>query len=211
MPALFAYLVVVALLLGGGYGALSWLAAPEPVKMAEKARPKSAPRGAAPVGTIPSEANSPVASDIDRAMSGSVASGSNESWPSPQPGSNAATPEQRAQMLAPEVSEPPQGHQNATAETQTLQTEVKQPAKTVPQDIAPASSNGRQTVVSPATVAKPVKRQHARQDVRQADGRSEKSGLAVMTLRTIEFPDGRRETRLIPYRSAPALAFDPLE
>lgn len=43
MPALFSYLVAVGLLLGGGYGALSWLAAPEPVKLAAKAKPKSPP------------------------------------------------------------------------------------------------------------------------------------------------------------------------
>jgi hypothetical protein len=37
MPALFAYLLAIGLLLGGGYGALTWLAAPEPVKIAAKA------------------------------------------------------------------------------------------------------------------------------------------------------------------------------
>src|SRR6267154_1487329 len=49
MPALFAYLLAVGLLLGGGYGALSWLAAPEPVKVVVKAKPKPPP---------PEEANS---------------------------------------------------------------------------------------------------------------------------------------------------------
>ncbi|MGZ3324332.1 MAG: hypothetical protein ACXU9C_25615 [Xanthobacteraceae bacterium] len=40
MPALFAYLIAVTLLLGGGYGALNWLATPEPVKVVAKAMPK---------------------------------------------------------------------------------------------------------------------------------------------------------------------------
>ena len=40
MPALFAYLIAVTLLLGGGYGALSWLATPEPVKVVAKVTPK---------------------------------------------------------------------------------------------------------------------------------------------------------------------------
>ena len=40
MPALFAYLIALGLLLGGGYGALSWLAAPEPVKVVAKAKSK---------------------------------------------------------------------------------------------------------------------------------------------------------------------------
>ena len=43
MPALFAYLIAVGLLLGGGFGALSWRAAPEPVKVAAKAKPPSPP------------------------------------------------------------------------------------------------------------------------------------------------------------------------
>ena len=43
MPALFAYLIAVTLLLGGGYGALNWLATPEPVKVVAKATPKPPP------------------------------------------------------------------------------------------------------------------------------------------------------------------------
>jgi hypothetical protein len=43
MPALFAYIVAVGLLLGGGYGALNWLAAPEPTKLVAKAKPKPPP------------------------------------------------------------------------------------------------------------------------------------------------------------------------
>jgi hypothetical protein len=40
--------------------------------------------------------------------------------------------------------------------------------------------------------------------------RAEKPRLALMTLRTIEFPDGRRVIQLLPYRdSKRALAFDP--
>ena len=35
---------------------------------------------------------------------------------------------------------------------------------------------------------------------RQASKRTEKPKLQLMTLRTIEFADGRRETKLIPYR-----------
>ncbi len=43
MPALLVYLVAVTLLLGGGYGALNWLATPEPVKVMAKATPKAPP------------------------------------------------------------------------------------------------------------------------------------------------------------------------
>ena len=43
MPALFAYLIAVTVLLGGGYGALNWLATPEPVRVVAKATPKPPP------------------------------------------------------------------------------------------------------------------------------------------------------------------------
>jgi hypothetical protein len=42
MPALLAYLIAVGLLLGGGYIALSWLAAPEPVKSCGNGQTKAA-------------------------------------------------------------------------------------------------------------------------------------------------------------------------
>lgn len=41
---IICYLVAIGLLLGGGYGALTWLAAPEPLRVVSKARPKQAPR-----------------------------------------------------------------------------------------------------------------------------------------------------------------------
>jgi hypothetical protein len=41
--------------------------------------------------------------------------------------------------------------------------------------------------------------------LRQTSRHSEKPALALMTLRTIEFPDGRRATQLIPYHGERAL------
>ena len=41
MPALFAYLCALCLLLGGGYGALNWLAAPEPAYIVPKRSKRS--------------------------------------------------------------------------------------------------------------------------------------------------------------------------
>ena len=51
MPALFAYMIAVGLLLGGGYGALNWLAAPEPVKVAATVKAKPPQRFEAAVET----------------------------------------------------------------------------------------------------------------------------------------------------------------
>ncbi|MGZ5875796.1 MAG: hypothetical protein ACXWKP_27260 [Bradyrhizobium sp.] len=62
MPALFAYLIAVLLLLGGGYGALDWLAAPEPVKMVAKAKqPAPPPRSADDIGASSTQAIVPPA------------------------------------------------------------------------------------------------------------------------------------------------------
>jgi hypothetical protein len=92
--------------------------------------------------------------------------------------------------------------------------EEKQSAQAVsPGAISPGTA---QSVASgaPASAAIPPKRPH----FRQASRRSDKRPLEVMTLRTIELPDGRRMTQLVPYRrsdryrdDAPAMAFDPDE
>jgi hypothetical protein len=36
MPALFGYILAIGIFLGGGYGMLYWLAAPEPVTITAK-------------------------------------------------------------------------------------------------------------------------------------------------------------------------------
>jgi hypothetical protein len=63
MPALFAYLIAVGLLLGGGYGALSWLAAAEPIKVVAKAKskPPSPPHDEANAEPASSSASPPEA------------------------------------------------------------------------------------------------------------------------------------------------------
>src|ERR1700693_5595341 len=61
MPALFAYLIAVALLLGGGYGALNWLATPEPVKIVAKAKQPASPRYADDIGASSTQAIAPPA------------------------------------------------------------------------------------------------------------------------------------------------------
>ena len=59
MAALFAYLIAVGLLLGGGYGALSWLGTPEPVKVVAKAKPSPPPSQTVPVAAPTSAQASP--------------------------------------------------------------------------------------------------------------------------------------------------------
>jgi hypothetical protein len=214
---LFAYLVAVGLLLGGGYGALSWLAAPEPVKMAARAKP--APHREARPETTSRAAEDSGASSVSPSESAEAAENSNEVPPSPPAETTAAAPEQSAKteetsgaaLTQQEQTQQEQAHQDRAANAEAPQADVKQSAEAAPpvQAVLAPSPGNQQTAAAtvPATAAKTVRRPHQR----QAGGRLEKPApLALMTLRTIEYPDGRRVTQLIPYRSPDrALAVGP--
>jgi hypothetical protein len=203
MPALFAYLVAVGLLLGGGYGALSWLAAPEPVKVVAKAKPKP-PRDEASseATTFETRTNSLAINDRDHAVSGA-----NDPPSSARSEARVAASEQGAQPQSSEPASAQQSRVEAEISSVRAKQEVGQPALAV---LPASASNAQAAATSPgaaATAARPVKRPRARP---ASGGHSEKSRLALMTLRTIEFPDGRRVTQLIPYRNGGRLlAFQP--
>jgi hypothetical protein len=219
MPALFAYLIAVCLLLGGGYGALNWLAAPEPVKVAAKAqpKPKSPPSYEARAEQIPeasppansSEASATVAEPPpaeDNERGHELASSANDR-PAPQqtaPKAAAPVPVAQPQIAA---RKPDQKSRLAHAEVppDEARQKVEQPVKQAAR--AGSSTNLRTTAAAPDTADPAPKRPPSR----QAGNRSEQRGLALMTLRTVEYPDGRRETRLIPYggsERASAFEFD---
>ena len=202
MPVLFAYLIALGLLLGGGYGALSWLAAPEPLKVVAKAKPKPHPRYEASAELASSETNSLNASDSDYARSGS----------NDQPSPTQASPSADAQG-APEISALANDGQIRAAHAEVTS---KQEAKRSASAVSPPS-NPQTAAAAPTAAAKPARRSQALQASSHSEKPSERRRLALMTLRTIEFPDGRRVTRLIPYREADrvpyrqaarALAFD---
>jgi len=256
MPALFAYLIAVALLLGGGYGALSWLTTPEPVKVVATATPKPpAPHYADNASPVPTQADAPqvtapepskpeqskpVPSKPEVSGTDQLKAAANDepvssdpplSASSSQPNPPAAPSQQEAKA---EISDPPRDHRDSPAQVEKPQAATDQgarqdaeapPAEARHDDPAPtrhveeqstqaAPQGNAQTVASIAPAAKTAKRPH----VRQAGRGSEKRPLEVMTLRTIELPDGRRMTRLIPYRAgdryredSPAMAFGPDE
>lgn len=225
MPALFAYLIAVGLLLGGGYGALSWLAAPEPVKVAEKAKPKRPPpshydeANSEEISQAASVASSSDASPSSIVDDNGAAPASNEPPPSPRAGSGPAANEGGAQV---QTSEPARDQKNLSANAEASPDEVKQGAESSPSDFtqeakqpAPAASavspDNQNIAASAAPAVKPAKRSHARQAAGRSQRFAERRAPAVMmTLRTIEFPDGRRVSQLIPYRSAePVWAFEP--
>ena len=177
MAALFAYLIAVVLLLGGGYGALSWFATPELVKVVAKAKPNPPSTQTVPVAAPTSaQASPPKVADPVPA----------EAKPSP--------PQREAVAEAKQPSEKQEPSQESKQEN-------KQESKQV--EAAPATNAASNTAST--SIAKPKRPSH-----RHANRPPDKRGLALMTLRTIEFPDGRRETMLIPYRdNRRAMALDP--
>jgi hypothetical protein len=217
VPALFAYLIAVAVLLGGGYGALNWLAAPEPVKVLAKAKQPASPRryaddiGASSTQPIAAQANlsetakpevtsKPEIDGTDQVKTASnERAASSDQPPSPQPEQPSAAGRQGANA---EGSGPAQ-ERDHSAPVETHQTAA--------QDVSPGNAQSAASI-APASTAKSQKRPQ----VRQASRGSEKRPLEMMTLRTVELPDGRRMTQLIPYRSrdryrndGPAMAFGP--
>jgi hypothetical protein len=252
MPALLVYLIAVTLLLGGGYGALNWLATPEPVKVVAKATPKPpSPRYADNSKPVSTQANSLQVSPIEQSEpeapgkpeirgSDQVKAAANDkavsrdrppSASSPQPEPPAAASQQEAKA---EISDPARDHRDIPAQVERPQAATDQgarqhaeaPPKARQDDLAPArheeekqstaaaSPGNAQTIASIVPAAKATKRPH----VRQASRGLEKRALEVMTLRTIELPDGRRMTQLIPYRGGdryqddgPATVFGPDE
>jgi hypothetical protein len=227
MPALFAYLIALGLVLGGGYGALSWLAAPEPVKVVAKAKPKPP---AAHTASIP-EPNSSERSQPQAVEAARAEPASSDKPQSSEPDARVAAREQGAysDQSQSDQSERAADRQAAVrTEASAAEAARSSPAEATSQAtrLAPQRESGPQVRESkqehkqqnkqPAEAAPPPatsvaaaarpKRPHSR----QASRPSEKRALALMTLRTIEFPDGRRVTQLIPYRDdRRAMAFDP--
>lgn len=177
MPALIAYLIALSLLLGGGYGAVNWLSEPAPVKVATNA-PKSGRHHLRP-NTLPQaslSAPSGVAGNEFPASTAAIEPPSQETEMSIETIDQAA-PLQNP-MPAFEIQKPSARKESSTDEA-VRAVEPFGVAFTTPDNAAP--------------------RPKARRN-RQASKRTEKPKLQLMTLRTIEFADGRRETKLIPYR-----------
>jgi hypothetical protein len=219
MPALFAYLIALGLLFGTGYGALNWLAQPEPVKVAAKAKPKSksppyqAPSQEVAEATPPaskSDDSSPASKPSVNDHDGASLSIDRQTPPQAQPSTAAAQPSAAAadrQATPPEAAAPAPAIRSANAEisfdeAKRSSDETRRSAelsiKPAVRADQPRTSQTRtsQTDVSSAPEAndRTPKRSHSR----QAGSHGERRALAVMTLRTIEFPDGRRITQLIP-------------
>jgi hypothetical protein len=173
MPALFAYLLAVCIFLGGGYGALNWLATPEPAKVTVSAKhtpPRSAKvYDATTITEIASESGIPPVS----------------------PTTDLESPSKEAAKISEARSERDALERNPPT--------AQQPLRAVPVSHVAITA-------LPNPVLKVDKRPHSKQANKHSPGKA----LELMTLRTIEFPDGHRVTQLLPYRKREqALAFQP--
>jgi hypothetical protein len=207
MPALLAYLIALGLLFGAGYGALNWLAEP-PVKMAAKANSKSksqpsyqqapssyqAPSQQVTEASPPaskSDQNSvtPTANDHDAASASKDQKIPSRAQPSPATDGPAmqpavASPAAAGNEIRSANAEVPSDDGRRKAEPSVKPSVAADPPRSQPSSAASA----------PGAIDRPSRRPHSR----QAGSHVEKRSLEVMTLRTIEFPDGRRITQLIP-------------
>ena len=195
MPALFAYLCALCVLLGGGYGALNWLAAPEPGILAKAPKAKQRPyetqpeipKASWPARTLDVHAAAATSSsaDDDKVLSSSI--------------DRLAPPEAK-----PRVGKVDQGIRSRSAEPVPSQ-QTRYASGEVSADRAKLT--GEKAFATEVT----VHRKSDRSRSKRTSHRSERK-LALMTLRTIQFPDGRQVTQLIPYRGGErAVAFSPNE
>jgi hypothetical protein len=186
MPALLAYLVALGLLLGGGFGALTWLAAPEPLRVVTKARPKQVFRPPAGSENQPNveqpQFDSMAGTDGEHATIGASRLFT-ASAPDASPPARKAAPTERPIEIKP----------SADAET------VPPKANRTSQSVRKVSTSGQ--AIESMGISRPPR-------PRRFNDRPAQRKLELMTLRTIEFADGHRVTQLLPYRSSAHVALE---
>ena len=188
MPALLAYLIAVGLLLGGGYGALNWLTAPEPAKLVRhhpRPKPETPPTyDAARESSTPREAS---AAKPDAATAQDIS-------PVPQPPQINSRPTENApsDRLANAFppSRPARYPDNNAIAKATDERTAQGTSRRRARSFQSAASAGSEKTTETGT----------RSAVGLAGNHRGNHPLALMILRTIDFPDGSRQTQLIPYR-----------
>ena len=197
MPALLTYVIALCLLIGGGYGTLNWLAEPAPVKVAGP-KSKLSRQVVRPEGITKSSVFT-TATETTFATGHFLPEGERESlppidMPAPDPAErdvtgidgdlhrNVTRRDQQRGLVTADV--PSGGEVNRAGETALR-----------------ASSQADRASSVTASRTQRANRRHF-------NDRPAKRKLAVMTLRTIQFADGRQVIQLIPYRGRErALAF----
>jgi hypothetical protein len=199
MPGLVAYLIALCLLLGGGAGALHWLAAPEPAMIAAKSDPKTKSRSSQRRPAEPATAALSATTSEPDSASAQTASDDIDTTAS----TASIEPPAPQEPVAPAIvgnTPPAAATPSPDSPTRLAHAEISadgvRPAE-VP-DVRPSKSAAPRAAT--ASDSADIDARPSRPHRRHAGNRPAKRRLEVMTLRTIEFPDGRRVTRLIPYR-----------
>lgn len=208
MPALLAYLLIVGLLLGGGYGAFSWLAEPQPLQVAGRQRPKQVPERQIPL--TDNQAASAVETNVESSNGNSTGtpehpttglnSRQNSSDPAVfegvEPGREVQLPrEQSVRDHKAEVVRSSKGvGEKSGDETDSAHGNPPLPAPVQRRSARLKSASLGNQAVASVNMPKHTKRSD------KPHRPSEHRDLQIMTLRTIEFPDGRRVTQLLPYQ-----------
>jgi hypothetical protein len=189
MPALFGYLCALCLLLGGGYGALSWLTAPEPAHVVTKTKAKPRPYDAqAEIPNLPANSlngRSTVVVTSSAANDDKVSSSSIDR-PEAEPRAEKVDLGTRSKVAGPAPNR------------QKVASEVT---------VDKAKRIGEGASSADGTPNKKLERPRFQRTSHHSERK-----LVLMTLRTIQFPDGRKVTQLLPYRGRErVLAFSAYE
>jgi hypothetical protein len=217
MPLLFAYLLAIGLFIGGGYGTLAWLTQTDPPPR----RPIVAGGAPTPHAPTPVPARSraaaaavptPAADGPEVTSSSGPSAGSKIAAPSDDrradPGQPAPSADNVAQRAAMPVSEAaPAGPAPPLSPASLPSLDPSLPAAD--------GSGAAQAMASPAAgadAAVPVPARH-RRAARRAEPRRTVAGQGrspyrAMILRTVEWPDGSRQSFLVPMDGRRMIAAD---
>jgi hypothetical protein len=228
MPSLFGYLVALALLLGGGYAGLRWLASPDEVSTRQRASEKPTDRNV-PKKSEQSEFNGARATAVPGEADGGSKIGATASatpdMEAPHPSDHEANETETISKPGdptPSADNDSAGagrndHVATTSGTSNLNSESElqqgKPAEAAREGSRDAEQkDDAQQVKAIARTPKPGEPRSEpgikprRPDKRKV--RSSHSGLVMMYLRTIEFPDGHREQQLLPIRRSRRMAVE---
>ena len=230
MPTLFGYLVALALLLGGGYAGLQWLASPDAVSTHQRAGEKPTARNVSKKfeksekSEFDGAAAPAVPGEADDGSKIGTASSATADVEAPRPSDHEAN--ETETISKPSDATPsanndsaragPNDHVATTGGTSNLnsESEIRQatPAEAAREGSRDAEQKDDAPIRAIAGTPKPGEpRSEPGVKPRRPDKRhvrSSHSRLVMMYLRTIEFPDGHREQQLLPIRRSRRMAVE---
>jgi hypothetical protein len=197
MPALLAYVIALCLLIGGGYGTLNWHAEPAPVKVAGP-KSKLSRQVVRPEGITESSVLT-TATETIFATGHFLPDGEKESRTS----INTPAPDQAERDVTGINGDVPLDAMRRDQQRELVTADVPSGGEVNRAGETAVGAGSQADRASSVTASR-----KQRTNRRHFSDRPPRRKLAVMTLRTIQFADGRQVVQLIPYRGRErALAF----